>query len=78
MECDRSTNGQAEQIFVRTLLTEIAGKLHISIEIKSREKSNSAKVIMKDPVTSTTRFYVLIYNSCNDETVVSDMKELSD
>jgi hypothetical protein len=68
--------GKTEQIFVKKLLTEIAGKLHISIEIKSRKNSNSAKVIMKDTVTSATKFYVLIYNSCNDETVISDIKEL--
>ena len=68
--------GKTEQIFVKKLLTEIAGKLHIFIEIKSRENSNSAKVIMKDSVTSATKFYVLLYNSCNDETVVSDMREL--
>ncbi|MBD2133589.1 MAG: DUF4276 family protein [Sphaerospermopsis kisseleviana] len=67
--------GKTEQIFVKKLLTEIAGKLHISIEIKSREKSNSAQVIMKDPVTSATKFYVLIYNSCRDESVVSDMRD---
>lgn len=55
--------GKTEQIFVKKLLTEIAGKLHISIEIKSREKSNSAQVIMKDPVTSATKFYVLIIST---------------
>ncbi|WP_071188403.1 DUF4276 family protein [Trichormus sp. NMC-1] len=68
--------GKTEQIFVKKLLTEIAGKLHIFIEIKSRKNSNSAKVIMKDSVTSVTKFYVLLYNSCNDETVVSDIREL--
>ncbi|NET71852.1 MAG: DUF4276 family protein [Sphaerospermopsis sp. SIO1G2] len=67
--------GKTEQIFVKKLLTEIAGKLNISIEIRSRENSNSAQIMMKDPVTSVTKFYVLIYNSCNDETVVSDMRE---
>ncbi len=50
--------GKTEQIFVQKLLKEIAGQLHISIEIKSRENSNSAQVIMKDTVTSATKFYV--------------------
>ncbi len=68
--------GKTEQIFVQKLLREIAGKFKISIEIQSRQGNNRAKVIMKDAVTSETKFYVLIYNSCNDETVVSDMREL--
>lgn len=67
--------GKTEQIFVAKLLKEIAGKFKISIEIKSRQGINFDKVIMKDPVTSITRFYVLIYNSCCDESVVSDIKE---
>ena len=67
--------GKTEQIFVAKLLREIAGKFQISIEIKSRQGINFDKVIMKDSVTSETKFYVLIYNSCGDESVVSDMKE---
>ncbi|MTJ31388.1 hypothetical protein [Aphanizomenon sp. UHCC 0183] len=67
--------GKTEQIFVAKLLREIAGKFQISIEIKSRQGINFDKVIMKDSVTSETKFYVLIYNSCRDESVVSDMKE---
>ena len=67
--------GKTEQIFVAKLLKEIAGKFKISIEIKSRQGINFDKVIMKDPVTFITRFYVLIYNSCRDESVISDIKE---
>jgi hypothetical protein len=67
--------GKTEQIFVAKLLREIAGKFQISIEVKSRQGINFDKVIMKDSVTSETKFYVLIYNSCRDKTVVSDMKE---
>ncbi|BAZ88072.1 DUF4276 family protein [Dolichospermum compactum] len=67
--------GKTEQIFVAKLLREIAGKFQISIEIKSRQGINFDNVIMKDSVTSETKFYVLIYNSCRDESVVSDMKE---
>ncbi|MDB9437525.1 DUF4276 family protein [Dolichospermum lemmermannii CS-548] len=68
--------GKTEQIFVAKLLREIAGKFQMTIEIKSRQGSNLPKVIMKDSVTSETKFYVLIHNSCGDERVVSDMKEL--
>jgi Domain of unknown function (DUF4276) len=67
--------GKTEQIFVARLLREIAGKFQISIEIKSRQGINFDQVIMKDSVTSETKFYVLIYNSCGDESVVSDMRE---
>ncbi|MBS9387767.1 MAG: DUF4276 family protein [Dolichospermum sp. WA123] len=67
--------GKTEQIFVAKLLREIAGKFQISIEIKSRQGINFDQVIMKDSVTSETKFYVLIYNSCGDESVVSDMRE---
>lgn len=55
--------GKTEQIFVEKLLREIAGQLNISIEIQSQERSKFAKLIMKDPITATTKFYVLIYNS---------------
>ena len=67
--------GKTEQIFVAKLLREIAGKFQISIEIKSRQGINFDKVIMKDSVTSETKFYVLIYNSCGDGRVASDIKK---
>jgi hypothetical protein len=67
--------GQTEQIFLERLLREIAGKHNISIEIKSQEKHKIATLIMRDPITSNTKFYVLIYNSAGDSRVVSDMKE---
>jgi hypothetical protein len=67
--------GQTEQIFVEKLLKEIAGIINISIEIQSKEGRNFATLIMKDTITSTTIFYVLIYNSGGENNVVSDMKD---
>jgi hypothetical protein len=67
--------GQTEQIFVEKLLREIAGQMNISIEIQSQERSKFARLIMKDPITTTTKYYVLIYNSANDNRVASDIKD---
>ncbi|MBD2386270.1 DUF4276 family protein [Cylindrospermum sp. FACHB-282] len=67
--------GKTEQIFVKKLLREIAGRSNISIEIQSKEGHKIATLIMKDSVTSATKFYVLIYNSGGDSKVVSDMKD---
>lgn len=70
--------GQTEQIFVRTLLKEIAGKNNIAIEEKSlsgRLGNRITTLIMSDNITSQTKFYVLVYNSCSDNSVVSDMRD---
>lgn len=70
--------GQTEQIFVKKLLEEIAGRNRIAIEVQAiggKQTSRIAKVTLSDPVTSQTKFFILIYNSCNDESVVSDMRD---
>ncbi|MBX9259331.1 DUF4276 family protein [Desmonostoc muscorum CCALA 125] len=70
--------GQTEQIFVRKLLEEIAGKNNIAIEeqsISGKLGNRITTLIMSDNITSQTKFYVLVYNSCSDNSVVSDMRD---
>ncbi|MEH2060077.1 MAG: DUF4276 family protein [Nostoc sp.] len=70
--------GQTEQIFVRTLLKEIAGKNNIAIDessVSGKLGSRITTLIMRDNITSQTKFYVLVYNSCSDNSVVSDMRD---
>lgn len=70
--------GQTEQIFVRTLLKEIAGKNNIAIDessVSGKLGNRITTLIMRDNITSQTKFYVLVYNSCSDNSVVSDMRD---
>ena len=70
--------GQTEKIFVRKLLEEIAGKSNIAIieqDIAGRQGSRITVLKMSDPVTSQTKYYVLVYNSGGDSSVVSDIKD---
>jgi hypothetical protein len=70
--------GQTEQIFVEKLLKEIAGRNNIAIKVVSlngKQGSRITTVIMSDPVITTTKFYVLVYNSGSDSNVVSDMRD---
>lgn len=73
--------GQTEQIFVRKLLEEIAGKSNIAIieeKIIGRQGSRSTILIMSDTVTPQTKYYILLYNSGGDSSVVSDMRDQYD
>jgi len=70
--------GQTEQIFVEKLLKEIAGKNNIVIDIlllSGKRHQRNIHLIEKNNITTQTKFYVLIYNSSNDEQVVSDMRD---
>ena len=70
--------GKTEQIFIETLLQEIADKNRLAIEIISINANQSGKdtsLIKKPVITSETKFYVLIYNSSGDKRVVSDIKK---
>ena len=70
--------GKTEQIFIETLLQEIADKNRLAIEIISINANQSGKdtsLIEKPVITSETKFYVLIYNSSGDKRVVSDIKK---
>ncbi|MTJ14217.1 hypothetical protein FJR11_16855 [Anabaena sp. UHCC 0187] len=71
--------GQTEQIFVEKLLKEIAGRNNISIEVRSingKQGNRITTVIASDPLISTTKFHVLVYNSGSDNNVVSDMRDM--
>ncbi|MDB9453183.1 DUF4276 family protein [Dolichospermum circinale] len=71
--------GQTEQIFVEQLLKEIAGRNNISIEVRSingKQGNRITTVIASDPLISTTKFHVLVYNSGSDNNVVSDMRDM--
>ncbi|WP_375468915.1 DUF4276 family protein [uncultured Nostoc sp.] len=70
--------GQTEQIFVEKLLKEIAGRNKIAIEVIAVNGNQSQRytIVIKNAVmTSETKFYVLVYNSFSDNSVVSDMRD---
>ena len=70
--------GQTEKIFVRKLLEEIAGKNNIAFveqNMKGKQNSRFIELTMSDPVTAQTKYYVLIYNSGSDNSVVSDIRD---
>ncbi len=70
--------GQTEKIFVRKLLEEIAGKSNIAIveqDIVGKQGSRITVLKMSDPITSQTKYYVLVYNSGGDSSVVSDIRD---
>ena len=70
--------GQTEQIFVEKLLKEIAGRNRIAIEVIAVNGNQSQRytIVIKNAVmTSETKFYVLVYNSFSDNSVVSDMRD---
>lgn len=70
--------GQTEKIFVRKLLEEIAGKSNIAIieqDIVGKQDNRISVLKMSDPVTSQTKYYVLVYNSGGDGSVVSDIRD---
>jgi len=70
--------GQTEQIFVRKLLEEIAGEKNIKIVDKSlrgRQKFRILTLLKDEPQSFETKFYVLLYDSGSDSSVVSDIRE---
>jgi len=71
--------GQTEVIFVEKLLKEIGNKKSISVTKKELKGGRSCpttiRLIGKDEVTENTQYQILIYSSCNDEKVLSDIKE---
>jgi len=71
--------GQTEQIFIDRFLREFIANSTLSIE--SVEASGGKKcprfteIIASDTVTPDTKYYVLIFNSCTDNRVISDIRE---
>jgi hypothetical protein len=70
--------GQTEQLFVCKLLKEIAGN-KLSLEVRKAAGGcripRIAVIEIQDPITSDTKFYVLIHNSSNDDRVTSDIRD---
>lgn len=62
--------GQTEQIFVRKLLEEIAGKKNIRINIMEKDPKQIERIAMTNLTNNSIQYYVLIYNCCNDEALV--------
>ncbi|TVQ57625.1 MAG: DUF4276 family protein [Spirulina sp. DLM2.Bin59] len=70
--------GQTEKIFVRRLLEEIAGKHNIAIvenRITGKKDSRITTLEMSDSITNETKYYVLLYDSGGEGSVVSDMRD---
>jgi hypothetical protein len=74
--------GQTEQLFAETLVTEVAGRHNVHIDTV-RAYGGSTRISRTFlEVTATSRpdpgkkFYVIIYDSSNDSRVVSDIIEM--
>ena len=70
--------GQTEQIFVGKLLEEIAGQKNIRINIRAKDPKQIGRITsinMSDMTNHSIQYYVLIYNCCNDDALVSDISE---
>lgn len=70
--------GQTEQIFVREFLKSFASQHSISIEeavIGGKKKIRTVTLIKHEPPNPETEFYILIYDSGQDNSVNSDMRD---
>lgn len=71
--------GQTEQLFISKLLIEIAGKKNIHIELyKSAERRNgirSIRLIKAYSIKPNQKYYVLVRDCGNDDSVKSDIIE---
>jgi hypothetical protein len=70
--------GQTEQIFVKKLLEEIAGQKNIRINVRAKDPKQMGRITsinMTDVANQSIQYYVLIYNCCNDDALVSEMSD---
>lgn len=71
--------GQTEQIFIKRLIEEIAGKKNLTIQLDRLQGGASAPRVAIDEILigsqEETKYYVLIRDSSNDSRVVSDVKD---
>lgn len=68
--------GQTEQIFVRRLLEEIAGRRNVHFEEMVLSGKGEKRILrLEEPANMGARYYAQIVNSANDEKVVSDIRE---
>ena len=52
--------GQTEQIFVKKLLEEIAGRKNIRIDIKAKDPKQIERISMTNLANNSIQYYVLI------------------
>ncbi len=70
--------GQTEQIFVKKLLEEIAGHKNIEINVRAKDANQNRRITsvnMASLANQSIQYYVLIYNCCNDDALVSDISD---
>jgi len=71
--------GQTELFFVEKLLLEIGNEKELSIRKESLSGGSTCPVtstlVGETPESQETKYKILIYSSCNDEKVLSDIKE---
>jgi hypothetical protein len=70
--------GKTEQIFIDRFLREFIKKQKlsiISVEAFGKDCPRFTTIITEDITTLNTKYQVLIYNSCNDNRVISDLRE---
>lgn len=71
--------GYTESIFIERLLKEFFDENSIAISINDlsggKRCPRIATVVSIEPTTANTRFKILIYNSCTDNRVLSDLKD---
>lgn len=71
--------GQTEQIFLKKLLIEIAGKKNIKIDVvRSTGPASSRNIQILEGSSSDSRYYALICDCGGDSTVKSDILETYD
>jgi len=66
--------GKTELIFIKKLLIEIAGRNNIEIQCKVLQGQGRCPEIEQFN-DSTSKYKILLYNSCTDNRVLSDMKD---
>jgi hypothetical protein len=71
--------GQTELAFVEKFLLELGNVRHLSIRKEELKGGGKAPIIVRFvgeiPETKDTKYHVLLRCSCNDEKVLSDIKE---
>lgn len=71
--------GPTEEVFIEKLLLEFAKRNSIVFKIQrfmgGKTCSRIPTIIKSEDATNETKYYIMIYTSCNDEKVLSDYKD---
>ncbi len=67
--------GQTEQFLVQRLLTEVAGKHQIAIDLVQARGSGTSRLIVEGHSRNDLRYYAIICDCGSDSTVVSDVRD---